>query len=101
MKLEEIEKLNEEDNEIKQEYEKLGRIRREWRDLKSIFKTMVGYRPSEEEIERNRNTWEGRLSENYPIPSAVLLLGLISIPVASFVYIAGTVAEYLKNIYAS
>jgi hypothetical protein len=99
MRLEELEKLNEEDSRI--EYKKLGRIRREFRDLKLILKTAVGYRPSKEEIERNLNTWEGRLFDKRPIISAGILLGLASIPVASFVYTLVTVAEYIKNIYTN
>ena len=95
-----VEELVKEENEKIGE-EKIGWVRREWEDVKLIFKCAAGYRPTEEEIKRNRSTWEYKLFNKHPIPSAILLLGLMSVPVSGFVYTLVNVAEYIKNLYAN
>ncbi len=96
----EVEKLvKEEDNRVEEEYEKLGIIRRGLKGGSSLFKVAAGSAPSEEEIERNKNTWEGRLFENHPYVSCGIIMGLLGITVSSGVYILLNVGEYLKDLY--
>ena len=95
-----VEELVKEDN-FKEKDKQLGIIKREFRSLKSLLRAMTGKRSSEEEVRRNKDSWEGRLFENHPYISAGILLGLTTIPVASFAYNLVTIAEYLKNIYTN
>ena len=92
MKLEEL---------TKGEDRRLGRIRREFKDVKSLFKEAIGYKPSKEEQEKNLNTWEGKLFTNHYYISAVILIGLLGVTVSGFAYAGITLLEHLKNLYTN
>ena len=94
MRLEELELIEE-------NKEKLGIIRSGLKGVSSLFKVVAGSALSEEEQEKNKNTWEGRLFKNHPYISCGIILANLAITVSGFAYAGITLVEYLKDLYAN